>query len=131
MIRNGRGAWGKSEGLEMQGTHTRHGTAAMLLPLAVIILSLTFTTIDMGAAYRPAVAANGATIAVPSPTATGASASVKASRGGSARWGFVLAIVAAIAIFLVGGLFVVLRSRGEYLDEQARKANMPQDDAEA
>ncbi len=100
-----------------------------MLSLVAIMLSLTFGTLaDARTAYRSPVAASGATIATPSPTATSGAVSVKAGTGGSARWGFVLAIVAAIAIFIVGGLFVAIRARGEYLDEQRRKAAMLRED---
>ncbi|MDQ6907148.1 MAG: hypothetical protein M3176_09990 [Chloroflexota bacterium] len=112
----------------MHGTWTRHGITGML-SLPAIILSLAFGGIvDAHTAYRFPVAANGTTVATPIPTATGTSASVKASTGGSARWGFVLAIFAAIAIFVIGGLFVAIRARGEYLGEQRRKSPMPQED---
>ncbi|MHB8645391.1 MAG: hypothetical protein ACYDAR_06340 [Thermomicrobiales bacterium] len=56
--------------------------------------------------------------------------SVTTSTGGGAPWGFLLAIFAAIAILVVGALFVVFRARGEYRDEQARKARLPPDDDE-
>ena len=92
------------------------GTAA----LAVIILAL-----GSGAL----VAASGGAVTA-SPTATGATSSIKANTGGSAPWVFVLAIVAAIAIFILGGLFIVLRSRSDYLAEQARKAAKVGDDDE-
>jgi len=117
---------GSNKGLTMHGT--RHRIAGTL-SLAVIILSLTFGAIaDAHTAYHSPVAANGPTVATLSPTATGASASVNAGAGGSARWGFVLAIVAAIAIFGIGGFFVVIRARREYLDEQRRKATMLRED---
>jgi len=112
----------------MNGTRTQHVIARTLL-LTVIMLSLTFGALaNAHTAYRSPVAASGPTVGVPSPTVTGGAASVKAGMGGSARWGFVLAIVAAIAIFVVGGLFVVIRARGEYLDEQRRKAAMLRED---
>jgi Na+/melibiose symporter-like transporter len=102
----------------MNRTGIRHGIAGAL-PLAVVILSLTFgITVDAHTAYGSAVAA------------TGAPASVKGGAGGSAPWGFLLAIFAAITIFIIAGVFIVLRSRREYLDEQARKAAMPRDDGE-
>jgi H+/gluconate symporter-like permease len=88
------------------------------LSLAVIVLSLIFGVI---------VAASGEVV-TPGPTATGTASSIKAHTGGSAPWGFVVAIVAAIVIFIVGGLLIVLRSRREYLDEQARKAALSRDD---
>lgn len=114
--------------MQLNGTRTQHGIAGAL-SLAAIMLSLTFGVIaEMHTADCSPVAASGPTGATPSPTATSASASVKAGTGGSARWGFVLAIVAAIAIFVVGGFFVAIRARGEYLDEQRRKAAMPQED---
>ena len=53
---------------------------------------------------------------------TGTASSVTTNTGSSAPWGFLLAIGAAIAIFIVAGVFIVLRSRREYLDEQARNA---------
>ncbi len=112
----------------MNGARTRHPIAGTL-SLAVIMLSLTFGALaDAHTAYRSPVAANGPTVATPSPAATGSAASVKAGTGGSARWGFVLAIVAALAIFVVGGFFVAIRARGEYRDEQRRKAAMLRDD---
>jgi len=112
----------------MNGTWTQHRIVRTLL-LAVIMLSLTFGALaDARTADRSPVAASGPTVGAPSPTVTGGAASVKAVTGGSARWGFVLAIVAAIAIFVVGGLFVVIRARGEYLDEQRRKAAMLRED---
>ncbi|HEY8292229.1 MAG TPA: hypothetical protein VIG44_07070 [Thermomicrobiales bacterium] len=58
---------------------------------------------------------------------TGA-ASVKGGAGSSAPWGFIVGVGAAIAIFIVGGLFIALRARRDYLDEQARKAAKPRDD---
>ena len=95
----------------MHGTWIRNGIAVML--------SLIFgITVDAHTAYGSAGAA------------TVAATSVKGGTGGSAPWGFLLAIFAAIAIFIVAGIFIVLRSRREYLDEQARKAAMPQDDGE-
>gem|GEM_PF-4247196 len=110
---------------------TRRGIAGML-SFAVIILALTVGAgVDTHAAYRSAVAANDTTIATPSPTATNTPASVKTSTGGSAPWGFLLAIFAAIAIFIVGGIIVAMRARGEYLAEQARKAAIPRDGDES
>lgn len=112
----------------MNSTRTQHGIARTLL-LAVIMLSLTFGALaDARTADRSPVAASGTTDVAPNPTVTGSAVSVKAGTGGSARWGFVLAIVAAIAIFVVGGLFVVIRARGEYLDEQRRKVAMLRED---
>ena len=112
----------------MNGTRTQHGIAGML-SLAVIVLSLTFGALaGAHTAYRSPVVASGPTGAAPSPTAMSVPASVKAGTGGSTRWGFVLAIFAALAIFVIGGLFVGIRARGEYLDEQRRKAAMPRDD---
>ena len=63
----------------------------------------------------------------PARAATGIASSITTNTGSSAPWGLVLAIVAAIAIFIIGGIFIVLRSRREYLDEQARKTAMPRD----
>ena len=106
-----------------------HIRIAGALSLAAIMLALTFGVLaDARTAYRSPVAASGPTGATSVPTATSASASVKGGTGGSARWGFVLAIVAAIAIFVIGGLFVATRAHGEYLDEQRRKAAMLRDD---
>ncbi|MDQ2786910.1 MAG: hypothetical protein M3Y58_18115 [Chloroflexota bacterium] len=116
-----------NEGPETHGTRTRHHFAAAL-SLAVI-LSLTFgVVVGAQTVYRSSVAANGPSVATPSASATASAASVKAGTGGSARWGFVLAIGAAIAIFIVGGLFVAMRARGDYLDEQRRNAAMPRED---
>lgn len=89
-----------------------------MLSFAVIILSLAIGIV---------VAASGEVV-TPSPTATSTASSIKSNTGGSAPWGFVVAIVAAIAIFIAGGLLIVLRSRREYLDEQARKAALSQED---
>ncbi len=97
---------------------TGHGIAGML-SLAVITLSLILSAnVDAQTAYHSAMAANSTVVA----------ASVKAGTGGSAPWGLLLAIVGALAIFVVGGIFVAMRARREYLDEQRRNAAMPKDD---
>ncbi|MCA1669417.1 MAG: hypothetical protein LC793_18885 [Thermomicrobia bacterium] len=115
-------------GQKMHGRRLQHGIAATILR-AVIVLLLTSGEIVMANAVdRSATIARGVIAAAPSPTATSVSASVKTSTGGGARWGFLLAIFAAFAIFVVGGLFVILRSRSEYLDEQRRKATMANDE---
>jgi uncharacterized membrane protein (DUF485 family) len=62
---------------------------------------------------------------------TGTASSITTTSGSSAPWGLLLAICAAVAIFVVAGIFIVLRSRREYLDEQARKAAMPRESDEA
>jgi uncharacterized membrane protein (DUF485 family) len=98
----------------MNKTGIRHSVAGAL-PLAVSILSLTFgITVDAHTASGSVVGA----------------AAVKGGTGGSAPWGFLLAIFAAVAIFIVAGIFIALRSRREYLDEQARKAAMPRESDE-
>lgn len=94
----------------MHSTRLRHAIAVML--------SLVFAaTVDTPAIF-----------AATNPTATNAAASVKGGTGSSAPWGLLLAIFAAVAIFVIGGLVIALQSRREYLNEQARKAAKPRDD---
>lgn len=77
-----------------------------LLSLCAMIVSVVFATL-VGAA-------SGAT-------------SVTSSNGG-AHWGFLIAIGVGVAAFVIGGLFIALRSRREYLDMEARKASRPPDE---
>ena len=78
-----------------------------LLYLCAMIASISFDAL-VGAA-------NGAT-------------SVTSSNGSGAHWGFLIAIAVAIIAFIVCGLFIVLRSRREYLAMEARKASRPPDE---
>jgi hypothetical protein len=88
----------------------------VMLMFTPVILSLIFGAIvDAHTTNRSYIAVTGA-------------ASVKGGTSGSAPWGFIVGIGAAIAIFVVGGLFIVLRARREYLDEQARQAAKAPDD---
>lgn len=98
-------------------------TVRGMLSLAIVILSLTFgVTVDASGGI-------GTPSATPTSTASTSTASLnKRYTGGGAPWAFVLAIVAAIAIFVIGGLLIVLRSRREYLDDQARNAARLRDD---
>jgi len=116
-----------NEGPEMHEARTRYDFGRML-SVAVISLSLIVGVIvEMHVAPYPSVAASG-DIVTPSPAATGTAPSIKTNTGSSAPWGVILGIGAAIAIFIIGGLFIGLRARRDYLDEQARKAAMPRDD---
>ncbi len=59
-----------------------------------------------------------------------AAVDVHGSTGSSAGWGFIVAIVVALIAFIVGGLFIVMRSRREYLAMERRKALRPPDEDE-
>jgi uncharacterized membrane protein (DUF485 family) len=78
-----------------------------VLYLSAMIVSIAFAAL-VGAA-------NGAT-------------SVTSSNGSGAHWGFLIAIAVAIIAFIVCGLFIVVRSRREYLAMEARKASRPPDE---
>ena len=78
-----------------------------VLSLSAMIASISLATL-VGAA-------NGAT-------------SVRSSNGSGAHWGFLIAIAVAIIAFIGCGLFIVLRSRREYLAMEARKASRPPDE---
>ncbi|MGI8857769.1 MAG: hypothetical protein ACR2JW_18695 [Thermomicrobiales bacterium] len=78
----------------------------MLLSLGVMMFSVVCATL-VGAA-------SGAT-------------SVTSRSGGGARWGFLIAIAVGVAAFVIGGLFIALRSRREYLAMEAQKASRSPD----
>jgi uncharacterized membrane protein (DUF485 family) len=75
--------------------------------LSAMIVSISFAAL-VGAA-------NGAT-------------SVRSSNGSGAHWGFLVAIAVAVIAFIGCGLFIVVRSRREYLAMEARKASRPPDE---
>ncbi len=52
------------------------------------------------------------------------------SRSGGAHWGLLIAIAVGVAAFVVSGLFIIVRSRREYLDIEARKASRPPEEEE-
>ncbi len=60
--------------------------------------------------------------------ASGTGAATSSGKGGGTPWALLVAVLAAVAAFIVGGFFIAVRSRREYLDMEARKAARPSDE---
>jgi membrane associated rhomboid family serine protease len=95
--------------------HYFYGWEVTMPELRLFRRSLSLCAMIVSTAFASLVgAANGATSVT--------------SGNGEMRWGFLIAIAVAILALIIGALFIIVRSRREYLAMKARKASRPPDE---